>query len=338
MFTGRSESRYEIACIVSVPHLGAAFKKCLIRTENEAERELPMSNSRCTGTVLWARFLIVFVFSVGLSTTAFGQLSNSNTPQVSADQLVAQVVANETKLVDSDHSHWMYRQHRVEDDKNVVKECVETTQGALCRLLAESGHPLSQAEQDKERERLLQLVNNPEEQRRLQQARKDDSDQALKMLKMLPNAFQYQYAGAEGHFVRLKFVPNPAFHPPDRQSRVFHSMVGFMSIDRDQKRIAEINGKLIRDVDFGFGLLGHLYRGGTFQVKRAEVGDRHWETTLLEVKIRGKALCFKTINADQEETTENFREVPNNLSLAQGLKMLETPGHALEAKAMSGTR
>jgi hypothetical protein len=299
-----------------------------------------MSSSQCTERVLWERFLGAFVFAVCLSTTTFAQLSNSKaaSPEISADQLVAQVVSNETKLVDSDHSHWMYRQHRVEDDKNVVKECVDTTQGALCRLLAQSGHPLSQAEQDKERERLLQLVSNPEQQRRLQQARKDDGDQALKMLKMLPNAFQYQYAGGEGHSVRLKFVPNPAFHPPDRQSRVFHSMVGFMSIDRDQKRIAEINGKLIRDVDFGFGLLGHLYRGGTFQVKRADVGDRHWETTLLEVKIQGKALCFKTINADQQETTDNFREVPSNLSLAQALKILETPGHALEAKAISGTR
>jgi hypothetical protein len=41
MFTGAFDSRYEIACIVSIPHLGAAFKKCLVRTEDEAERELP---------------------------------------------------------------------------------------------------------------------------------------------------------------------------------------------------------------------------------------------------------------------------------------------------------
>jgi len=254
---------------------------------------------------------------------------------MSADELVRQVVANETQLVDSDHSRWIYRQHHVEDGKDTLKECVDTDQGALCRLIAEGGHPLSQSEQAKEKERLAELVKNPERQRKLQEARKKDGDQALKMLKMLPNAFHYEYAGTEGDLVKLKFVPNPQFTPPDRESRVFHAMVGFMWVDRDAKRLVELSGKLTRDVDFGFGLLGHLYRGGTFQVKRADVGDGHWETTLLDVKIRGKALFFKTINADQRETTDNFAKAPGKLTMAEGMKMLEVPNRSLQAKATS---
>jgi hypothetical protein len=266
-----------------------------------------------------------------------GDLSAS-LPQVSADAFVRSVVNNEIELVDSDHSHWMYRQHHVEEGKDTLKECVDTDQGALCRMLAEGGRPLSEAEQNKEKERLQELVRNPEHQRKLQQARKKDSDQALKMLKMLPNAFHYEYVGAEGNLLKLKFVPNPQFDPPDREARVFHAMVGFMWVDRNAKRLAELSGKLTRDVDFGFGLLGHLYRGGTFQVKRADVGDGHWETTLLDVKIHGKALFFKTINADERETTDNFAKAPGKLTMAQGVKLLEMPGQALEAKAASGGR
>jgi len=290
------------------------------------------------GTALCVRFLTVALFLFSVELAAFTLSSDSkpsSPPNMSADELVRQVVANETQLVDSDHSHWMYRQHHVEDGKDTLKECVDTDQGALCRLIAEGGHPLSQSEQAKEKERLAELVKNPERQRKLQEARKKDGDQALKMLKMLPNAFHYEYAGTEGDLVKLKFVPNPQFTPPDRESRVFHAMVGFMWVDRDAKRLVELSGKLTRDVDFGFGLLGHLYRGGTFQVKRADVGDGHWETTLLDVKIRGKALFFKTINADQRETTDNFAKAPGKLTMAEGMKMLEVPNRSLQAKAAS---
>jgi hypothetical protein len=290
------------------------------------------------GTALCVRFLTVALFLFSVELAAFTLSSDSkpsSPPNMSADELVRQVVANETQLVDSDHSHWIYRQHHVEDGKDTLKECVDTDQGALCRLIAEGGHPLSQSEQAKEKERLAELVKNPERQRKLQEARKKDGDQALKMLKMLPNAFHYEYAGTEGDLVKLKFVPNPQFTPPDRESRVFHAMVGFMWVDRDAKRLVELSGKLTRDVDFGFGLLGHLYRGGTFQVKRADVGDGHWETTLLDVKIRGKALFFKTINADQRETTDNFAKAPGKLTMAEGMKMLEVPNRSLQAKATS---
>jgi hypothetical protein len=288
-------------------------------------------------TALWARFLVIAFLLFCLVPSFSAQASNSKAPQpqISADDFVRKVVANETRLSDADHSHWIYRQHHVEEGKDTLKQCVDTDQGALCRLLAQAGHPLSEAEQNAENKRLLQLVSNPERQQKLQQARKKDGDQALKMLKMLPNAFHYQYAGTEGNLVKLMFAPNPDFNPPDRESRVFHAMVGFMWVDRDANRIAEISGKLTRDVDFGYGLLGHLYRGGTFQVKRADVGDNHWETTLLDVKIRGKALFFKTINADQHETTDNFAKAPSKLPLAQGMKMLQTPAHALQAEAGS---
>ena len=152
-----------------------------------------MTGWQRNGTALCVRFLTVALFLFSVELAAFTLSSDSklsSPPNMSADELVRQVVANETQLVDSDHSHWMYRQHHVEDGKDTLKECVDTDQGALCRLIAEGGHPLSQSEQAKEKERLAELVKNPERQRKLQEARKKDGDQALKMLKMLPNAIQ----------------------------------------------------------------------------------------------------------------------------------------------------
>ena len=134
-----------------------------------------MTGWQRNGTALCVRFLTVALFLFSVELAAFTLSSDSklsSPPNMSADELVRQVVVNEIQLVDSDHSHWMYRQHHVEDGKDTLKECVDTDQGALCRLIAEGGHPLSQSEQAKEKERLAELVKNPERQRKLQEARK----------------------------------------------------------------------------------------------------------------------------------------------------------------------
>jgi len=78
-----------------------------------------------------------------------------------------------------------------------------------------------------------------------------------------------------------------------------------------------------------------LAKGGTFEVRREDVGGGHWVNTLLDVHIHGKALFFKTINAEQHEVDEKFKRVPDHLTLEAGASLLEAAG--LEASAKTGT-
>jgi hypothetical protein len=64
------------------------------------------------------------------------------------------------------------------------------------------------------------------------------------------------------------------------------------------------------------------------------VGGGHWVNTLLDVHIHGKALFFKTINAEQHEVDEKFKRVPDHLTLEAGASLLEAAG--LEASAKTG--
>ena len=248
-------------------------------------------------------------------------------------ELVRAVVGNELRNSEKDHTHWMYRDHDVEPGKNIVKECVETSGGQLCRVLERDGHVLTPQEQEQEKQHIHDVINNPAEQRKKQKAQQEDDRKAAELMNMLPSGFLYQYDGEEGDYTRLKFQPNPDFSPPSHEAMVFHCMSGTMLVDRRQKRLADLKGTLIRNVDFGWGMLGRLNKGGTFEVKRQDVGEDHWITTLLDVHIHGKALFFKTINAEQHEVTEAFKRVPDRLTLTQGASMLETPGLQASAKA-----
>ena len=104
---------------------------------------------------------------------------------------------------------------------------------------------------------------------------------------------------------------------------LFRSMQGYILIDADQHRMAKIDGTLGKEVSFGWGILGHLDRGGHFLVEQAEVIPGDWEITHMSLSFTGKELLFKSINIDLNEVFTNFRAVPSNLTFAQGVDLLK---------------
>lgn len=66
-----------------------------------------------------------------------------------------------------------------------------------------------------------------------------------------------------------------------------------MLVDPRQNRLAEIDGRLVTEVKFWGGLLGHLDKGGTFTVKQEDVGGGHWQMVELNVQMSGRALLFQ---------------------------------------------
>ena len=75
-------------------------------------------------------------------------------------------------------------------------------------------------------------------------------------------------------------------------------------------------------VKFGFGLLGHLDKGGHFEVKQAEVAPGHWDMTTLNFEMTGKALLFATIGVQKREAHRDFQRVSDDLTLTQALDIL----------------
>jgi hypothetical protein len=99
-------------------------------------------------------------------------------------------------------------------------------------------------------------------------------------------------------------------------------MAGEIWIDIKQQRLVSITGRLMNDVKFLGGLLGHLEKGGQFAVKRTEVAPADWEVTEMVVNMQGKALLFKTISVQQKELHRNFERVPHDLTSADAAAIL----------------
>ncbi|MGC1449378.1 MAG: hypothetical protein WA830_05000 [Candidatus Sulfotelmatobacter sp.] len=241
---------------------------------------------------------------------------------MSANELTRRVVANELESQVQDRGRWMYRLEKEESGRKQVQNIIETNQGSLSRLVSTDGRLLNPRQEQTENQRIQRLVSHPDEQRKLQQASAKKAEQGARLFRILPNVFLFSYVRRQGDLVTLAFRPNPNFQPPSLEARVFHGMQGEMTVDTKQERLAAINGRLVEDVNFGGGLLGHLDKGGKFEVRQAEVSPWHWEMVSLTVDMKGKALLFKTVGVYETESHSDFHQMPRDLTLAEAAGIL----------------
>jgi hypothetical protein len=262
-------------------------------------------------------------FSVVLVVLTGAAVAQSpSTQQRSPLDAVKNVIYNEMHPSGANNVHWKYRLEKTSGSRQETRTVVETQSGSLDRLMAVAGEPLTGAQETNEAKRILRFSHSPDEQRKAEEARRKDAEQCNTFLRMIPDAFVFEYAGQSANAIKLDFKPNPRFQPPSREGKVLQQMAGEMWVDARQQRLLSITGQLMNDVKFGGGLLGHLEKGGQFIVKRAEIAPGDFELTELTVNMQGKALLFKSIAVQQKEIHSNFERMPDELTLADAASVL----------------
>ena len=238
-----------------------------------------------------------------------------------ASELINEVVANE--LTDRvEHRKWMYLIDKREGKQTVTEEQVDTKDGPFYRLLAIDGTPLDPSQRQQDNARMDRLLHDPSQQLKFKRGYDEDEQKLEKLIRLMPEAFLYDYDGVEGDLVRLKFRPNTNYNPATYEARVVHSLAGTILIDSQQKRLAKLSGQLTKPVEFGYGLLGHIDNGGTIEIERVQVGPSQWKTALINIQLSGRLVLFKTISKQEYETRSNFRPIAGDLSLMEASRLL----------------
>jgi hypothetical protein len=243
-------------------------------------------------------------------------------PAQSAADLVKDVAYNE--LHDRERlSFWQYRIEKTTAERTVTEQQVETAQGPIFRTIQIAGQPLDSEQKRQEDDRLQSLMRSPSAQRKNREQHEQDEDRLRRLIALMPQAFLYSYAGEPaGNLITLNFRPNPAFTPSTYEARVFHGLTGTIVVDMAAKRLVDLRGTTTDRIDFGYGLLGHVEKGGRFEVKRGPVSPDHWKTQFVEVHLDGRLLFFKTISKDQRELRSGFSPVPADITLVQAAQLL----------------
>lgn len=280
-----------------------------------------------------------FFAIVLLTAAACAQQNHPSLPSNPAE-LVRETVHNEIKAANDDNDHFFFRSTKTTPKGSVTKIYVETREATAGLVVAYNGKPLAPEQRKAEDARVRRFLNDPEELRRKRNQEREDAARTMKIVRAIPDAFVFKYAGEvqsstgvgqPGHpLVKVTFRPNPDYDPPSRVEQVLTGMEGFLLLDPQGARLASIDGTLFRDVNFGWGILGHLDRGGHFLVQQEQVSDGVWQISRMNLKFTGKIVLFKKLVIDSDEVFSDFKRVSPNLTFAQALELLHKEETASE--------
>jgi hypothetical protein len=288
--------------------------------------------------------MALIILSVLCLHAACGTAQPSSPPAaLTAEQtqaLVKRVLHTEIEAAsDNPSSHPMqYRLRKMSPRLSTTKMIVETKDGDVARLVAVNDSPLSPLDQQNEEARLESLLKDPGLQKHRKEREENDSERVRKVIRALPDAFIYQFAGIvetpQGPSYRLSYTPNPNFDPQDIESQVLKAMAGELWIDVEDQRVTRLEGKRLHDVDYGWSILGKLDKDGTLLLEQADVGNHQWRTTHLVLVMNARVL-FKPIKLDTTLELSQYTPVAG-MSYQQAIQMLRSNTEPHPSASSSG--
>lgn len=264
------------------------------------------------------------------------------------DALIRHAVENRI-AEDKAHQPLRFVLHKQDERHNITQKIIETPQGDVALLVAVNGSPIGPLGRQAERKRLDALDAHPEVQAHRQRREQEDAARVDTLLRLLPDAFTYSYqdtvpcdvttppniplpgspaaaaatAPQPEQCWHMTFTPNPKWDPPNIEAKVLTGMAGEIWIEAADDRLYRLNAHLVEDVDFGWGIVGRLDKGGTIFLEQTRIGDRDWELTRMQMNLTGKALMVKPLSYRINEELSGFVRVPPGTDYHKAIGMLE---------------
>ena len=325
---------HELTAYLCGSERGARFVTIVLNT---VESRIPISSRSCT---IW-RIAGSIVLLCAVSSGQASSVSSYRDPV----ELVRKAVRNEIKASSDSSVHVMFRGVKTTPKGSTTKIYVEASEATAGLVVAYDGKPLTAEQHRAEQERLDRFVKNPEELRKKRAQEREDAERTTRIVRAFPDAFLYEYDGEETGsagigrlgvpLVKLKFRPNPKYHPPSRVEEVLTGMQGHILVDPVDDHLASIDGTLFKQVGFGWGILGHLDRGGRFIVHQQQIEENVWEISCMSLAFTGKILLLKNLSLQSTEVFSDFKRVPSDLTFAQALELLKKEEAALAQRLFS---
>lgn len=203
-----------------------------------------------------------------------------------------------------------------------TRSVIETAEGRADRIVLFNGEPLSPEQQAKQQHRLEKLLSDRDALKNELKDQKSETHRRIRIVKAFPRAFFFDYGGVEKGLLRFNFRPDPDFSPKDRETQMYRGMEGSVWIEPAQERIVRIKGILVKDVSFGWGIVGHLNKGGIYEIAQTQLAPEKWRITKLDVDLKGKMFLFNSFRFQRKETNSRFQPISPEITFAEAVNEL----------------
>jgi len=223
--------------------------------------------------------------------------------------------------------------HIVNGKGDQVRDVIESRDGTVARLILRDGKPLTEDQDKDERERLNDMLKNPDEFAKHIKDTESGKKIADQLMRLMPDAMIYTYVPGQPQTGRhpgtteivIDYEPNPKFHPPSTTAEALTGLRGRAWIDMKTKHVVRMEGNIFRSVNFGWGMLAHIYPGGQLTLDQAPASDDRWIFTHFKERISIRALMVKTLKIQADIDASDFRAIPSMSYQDAVHELLNTP-------------
>lgn len=269
-------------------------------------------------------------------------------PSADASALIRRAVAKRL-AADASPQPVRFVFHKRDERRDFTQKIIETSQGDVALTIAANAQPLGPVARQAQIDRLNDFAAHPDLQQRRHKREQEDAARIDKLLSELPDAFLYHYDSTvpctvtvppfvpiPGELLppppagpvpvaqcyHLTFTPSPRFDPPDAESRILRGMAGEIWIEASHERLVRLSAHVISDVEFGWGIIGRLDKGGTIFLEQTDIGNDNWQLTRMKLNLTGKALLVKSFSFRITEEMSRFSPVPADLDYRKAIQTL----------------
>jgi hypothetical protein len=246
---------------------------------------------------------------------------------------VVDAAANEMVALHHKDSYLRYRMETVNEKGNQVRDVVESKEGTVARLILKDGKPLTAEQDNAERQRLNDMIASPGAYAKHVKNGESEKKMADTLLPMMADAMINTYtpgqpqSGRNGGALEivLDYKPNPKWVPPSTEAQALTGLEGRVWIDAKTHYVVRMEGTIARGVNFGWGMLAHIYPGGKLVLNQTTVGGNRWIFTDFSMELSVRALMVKRLDIHSSAKASGFQMLgPMSYQDAIHL-LLETP-------------
>lgn len=302
-----------------------------MRVEHRSQRDFPTLRTQ-TAALAKRHLVLLWLLAAALlalcaqPSSAQAQTSALASEKVPASLLavpprswVVDTVAKELNELHRKGSYLRYRMHIVDAKGDQVRDVIESRDGTVARLILRDGKPLTDQQDQAERLRLNDMLANPSAFSK--HAHGDDSGKKIadSLMRLMPDAMIYTYVPGQPQTgknpgmteIVIDYEPNPKFHPPTTTAEALTGLRGRAWIDSQTSQLVRMEGNIFQGINFGWGVLAHIYPGGNLMVEQADAGNGRWIFTHFTERITVRALMVKTLNIKSDVDSSAFQPVPD---------------------------
>lgn len=247
---------------------------------------------------------------------------------------IVDAAANELIALHHKNSYIRYRSHSVSEKGDTVRDVVESKDGTVARLIMRDRKPLTEDQDKAERSRLHDMIASPSAYFRHVRNSESELRIADRLVPLMPDAMIYTYTPGQpqtgtnptgGIEIVIDYKPNPSWKAPGTEAEALEGLQGRVWIDAKTRRLVRMEGMVFRSVNFGWGVLAHIYPGGRLVLNQTVVGDNRWIFSNFSMELTVRALMVKSVAIKAHVDASNFQTL-EPMSYQDAIKlMLSTP-------------